>query len=84
MVAPQTLTVPVHGELVSLGSEPFVSFDLAGIGLESVDVRPSSVVAIETDANFPGTCVLRITPNIWYRVDALVDDVAAALGASDE
>jgi len=71
-------------ELLALGSEPFVSFDLEGAGLSSVDVRPSAVVAVETDAKFPGTCVLRMNPNLWYRVDADVTDVLAALGATNE
>lgn len=70
--------------LISWTAEPFVSFDLAGAGLESVDVRPSAVVAVETDAKFPGTCVLRVNPNMWYRVDADVSSVLSALGASDE
>lgn len=65
-------------------TEPFISFDIAGPGLESVDVRPSRVVAVETDAARPGTSVLRLTPNIWYRVEGTPDDTIAALGASDE
>lgn len=80
MAEPGTVVVPLEVRLV----ETFLSFDLSGRGeaQQSVAVRPSSVYAVETDPGSPGTCVLRVTPNLRYRVDAELSKVLGLLEAA--